>query len=113
MAMSEPDAGTDVLGLSTNAVKQADGTWLLNGRKMWITNGVLDEEGTPADVVWVYARTGDGREGSRADEHLPRGGRHAWLQRRSEDHGQDRHACVQHRRIGVPRLRCACCEPRR
>ena len=58
MAMSEPDAGTDVLGLSTSAVKQDDGTWLLNGRKMWITNGVLDEQGTPADVVWVYAKTG-------------------------------------------------------
>ena len=58
MAMSEPDAGTDVLGLSTTAVQQDDGTWLLNGRKMWITNGCLDEEGTPADVVWVYAKTG-------------------------------------------------------
>jgi isovaleryl-CoA dehydrogenase len=58
MAMSEPDAGTDVLGLSTTAVEQDDGTWLLNGRKMWITNGCLDEAGTPADVVWVYAKTG-------------------------------------------------------
>ena len=58
MAMSEPDAGTDVLGLSTTAVQQDDGTWLLNGRKMWITNGCLDETGTPADVVWVYAKTG-------------------------------------------------------
>lgn len=58
MAMSEPDAGTDVLGLSTTAVQQEDGTWLLNGRKMWITNGCLDDNGTPADVVWVYAKTG-------------------------------------------------------
>ena len=58
MAMSEPDIGTDVLGLSTTAVLQEDGTWLLNGRKMWITNGCLDDEGTPADVVWVYAKTG-------------------------------------------------------
>ena len=45
MAMSEPDAGTDVLGLSTTADKQQDGTWKLNGRKM-ITNGCLDETGT-------------------------------------------------------------------
>jgi len=58
MAMSEPDAGTDVLGLSTTAVQQEDGTWVINGRKMWITNGCLDDEGTPADVVWVYAKTG-------------------------------------------------------
>ena len=34
MAMSEPDAGTDVLGLATTAEKQQDGTWKLNGRKM-------------------------------------------------------------------------------
>ena len=58
MAMSEPDAGTDVLGLSTTAVQREDGTWVINGRKMWITNGCLDDEGTPADIVWVYAKTG-------------------------------------------------------
>ena len=58
MAMSEPDAGTDVLGLSTTAKRTEDGSWCINGRKMWITNGCLDESGTPADVVWVYARTG-------------------------------------------------------
>ncbi|RAH14684.1 MAG: isovaleryl-CoA dehydrogenase [Methanobacteriota archaeon] len=58
MAMSEPDAGTDVLGISTTAQQNADGNWILNGRKMWITNGCLDDEGTPADIVWVYAKTG-------------------------------------------------------
>ena len=58
MAMSEPDAGTDVLGLSTTAQKDDNGDWVLNGRKMWITNGCIDDQGTPADVVWVYARTG-------------------------------------------------------
>lgn len=63
MAMSEPDAGTDVLGLSTTAERLDDGSWKLNGRKMWITNGCLDEEGTPADVVWVYARTGIDEKG--------------------------------------------------
>ena len=63
MAMSEPDAGTDVLGLTTSAVQQDDGTWVINGRKMWITNGCIDEEGTPADVVWVYARTGEDERG--------------------------------------------------
>ena len=63
MAMSEPDVGTDVLGLSTTAVQQDDGTWKINGRKMWITNGCLDEEGTPADVVWVYAKTGTDDKG--------------------------------------------------
>ncbi|MGB0475581.1 MAG: acyl-CoA dehydrogenase family protein [Candidatus Poseidoniaceae archaeon] len=63
MAMSEPDAGTDVLGLSTTADKNADGDWVLNGRKMWITNGCIDDQGTPADIVWVYARTGYDEKG--------------------------------------------------
>ena len=63
MAMSEPDAGTDVLGLATTAEKNADGNWVLNGRKMWITNGCIDDRGTPADVVWVYARTGYDEKG--------------------------------------------------
>ncbi len=63
MAMSEPDAGTDVLGLATTAEKNADGDWVLNGRKMWITNGCIDDQGTPADVVWVYARTGYDEKG--------------------------------------------------
>jgi len=63
MAMSEPDVGTDVLGLSTTAKQQEDGTWKINGRKMWITNGCLDEEGTPADVFWVYAKTGTDDKG--------------------------------------------------
>ena len=63
MAMSEPDAGTDVLGLSTTAEKNKDGDWVLNGRKMWITNGCIDDQGTPADVVWVYARTGYDEKG--------------------------------------------------
>ena len=63
MAMSEPDAGTDVMGLSTTAEQRDDGSWVLNGRKMWITNGCLDDDGTPADVVWVYARTGVNEKG--------------------------------------------------
>ena len=63
MAMSEPDAGTDVLGLSTTAVQRDDGYWVLNGRKMWITNGCIDDDGTPADVVWVYAKTGTDEKG--------------------------------------------------
>ena len=63
MAMSEPDAGTDVMGLTTTAVQRDDGSWVINGRKMWITNGCIDEDGTPADVVWVYAKTGADEKG--------------------------------------------------
>jgi isovaleryl-CoA dehydrogenase len=56
MAMSEPNVGTDVLGLETTA--QPDGDhYVINGQKMWITNGCIDDEGTPGDLVWLYAKT--------------------------------------------------------
>lgn len=57
MAMSEPGNGTDVLGMQSTAVRH-ENYYLINGRKMWITNGVLDEFGKPADVVYLYAKTG-------------------------------------------------------
>ncbi len=57
MAMSEPNYGTDVLGMETTAKKQG-GSYVINGQKMWITNGCIDDEGTPCDMVWVYAKTG-------------------------------------------------------
>ena len=63
MCMSEPDAGTDVLGMKTKAVRRGEGEgsgWILNGTKMWITNGTLDGEDT-GDFFLVYARTGPGR----------------------------------------------------
>ncbi len=58
MAMSEPQVGTDVLGMKTNATLTPEG-YQLNGQKMWITNGTQDEKGTPADVMLVYAITGE------------------------------------------------------
>jgi len=57
MGMSEPAVGTDVLGLRTTAKKDGD-HWVVNGRKMWITNGAVDDERTPCDVMLFYARTG-------------------------------------------------------
>jgi isovaleryl-CoA dehydrogenase len=61
MAMSEPDYGTDVLHMKTTAVKKG-GNYIINGRKMWITNGTVDDKKTPADAVLVYARTGGSDE---------------------------------------------------
>ena len=58
MAMSEPAIGTDVLGMQSTAVKRGD-HYILNGRKMWITNGTIDENGTPCDLILVYAKTGE------------------------------------------------------
>lgn len=57
MGMSEPDAGTDVLGMSTRAVRKGD-VYVLDGRKMWITNGCIDDD-TLGDVFLIYAKTGD------------------------------------------------------
>ncbi|MDZ4740400.1 MAG: isovaleryl-CoA dehydrogenase [Alphaproteobacteria bacterium] len=50
LAMSEPDAGSDVVGMRLRADKKGD-RYVLNGTKMWITNG------PDADVVVVYAKT--------------------------------------------------------
>lgn len=48
--VTEPDAGSDVQGIRTKAFKTGD-HWILNGRKMWITNG------GHADWYFVLART--------------------------------------------------------
>ncbi|KAJ5512462.1 hypothetical protein N7463_002014 [Penicillium fimorum] len=50
LAMSEHSAGSDVVSMKTTA-KEVDGGWLLNGTKMWITNG------PDADYIVVYAKT--------------------------------------------------------
>jgi len=56
MAMTEPSAGTDVLGMQTTAVRAGD-HYRLNGAKMWITNGAVSDTEL-GDVFLVYARTG-------------------------------------------------------
>jgi alkylation response protein AidB-like acyl-CoA dehydrogenase len=38
-ALSEPSSGSDAFGLTTRAERRSDGTWVLTGRKLWITNG--------------------------------------------------------------------------
>jgi isovaleryl-CoA dehydrogenase len=50
LAMSEPGAGSDVVGMRTRADRKGD-RYVLNGSKMWITNG------PDADVLVVYAKT--------------------------------------------------------
>ena len=62
MCMSEPDAGTDVMGMSTRAVRDGD-AWILDGRKMWITNGAISATEL-GDVFLVYARTSDAGRGA-------------------------------------------------
>ena len=50
LAMSEPEAGSDVVSMRLRADKQGD-RYVLNGTKMWITNGLV------ADTLVVYAKT--------------------------------------------------------
>lgn len=54
MCMSEPGAGTDVMGLRTEARREGD-TFVLNGAKMWITNGAISKTEL-GDTFLVYAR---------------------------------------------------------
>lgn len=49
--LTEPNAGTDSAAQQTTAVKQADGTWLLNGSKVFITGGGI------ADTYVIFAMT--------------------------------------------------------
>ena len=57
LAMSEPGAGSDVVSMKLKAVKKGD-VYVLNGTKMWITNG------PEAETLVVYAKT-DAEAGSR------------------------------------------------
>jgi alkylation response protein AidB-like acyl-CoA dehydrogenase len=40
-SLSEPECGSDVQAIKTSAARQEDGTWEINGQKMWVTNGLL------------------------------------------------------------------------
>nr|WP_296773493.1 acyl-CoA dehydrogenase family protein [Rhodococcus sp. (in: high G+C Gram-positive bacteria)] len=54
--LTEPDFGSNPMGMRTNAKRDGD-DWILNGTKMWITNGSI------ADVAVVWAQTDDGIRG--------------------------------------------------
>ena len=57
LSMSEAGSGSDVVSMRCRADRTSDGSWLLNGTKMWCTNG------TVADTLVVYAKT-DGEAGA-------------------------------------------------
>jgi isovaleryl-CoA dehydrogenase len=57
LAMSEPGAGSDVMGMRTTAIRDGD-SYVLNGSKMWITNA------PEADTTIIYAVTGPDKEKS-------------------------------------------------
>ena len=62
--LTEPDAGSNPAGMTTFAKKDGDG-WIINGRKMWITNG------TCSDVAVVWAKTDDGIRGFLVEKDTP------------------------------------------
>ncbi len=51
LAMSEPDAGSDIIGSMSCHAEQSGNHWIANGKKKWITNG------PDADIYIVYMRT--------------------------------------------------------
>ena len=63
-ALTEPDFGSNPAGMRTTA-KRDGGDWLLNGTKMWITNGSI------ADVAVVWAGTDGGVRGFVVPTHTP------------------------------------------
>ncbi|HEY4215632.1 MAG TPA: acyl-CoA dehydrogenase family protein [Gemmatimonadaceae bacterium] len=58
--LTEPDFGSNPSGMITMAQEQKDGTWILNGSKMWITNG------TNAHIAVVWAKT----NGDKSDKSI-------------------------------------------
>ncbi|MDP6419033.1 MAG: acyl-CoA dehydrogenase family protein, partial [Candidatus Krumholzibacteria bacterium] len=62
--LTEPDSGSDPGGMKTRATKDGD-DWLLQGSKMWITNGTL------ADLALVWAMTEDGIRGFLVEKGTP------------------------------------------
>ena len=55
--LTEPDFGSNPSGMITRARQQADGSWIINGAKMWITNGAI------ADLCICWADTAEGIRG--------------------------------------------------
>ncbi len=96
LAMSEPGAGSDVMGMRATATRRGD-RYVLNGNKMWITNGPT------ADVLIVYAKVDAVGRHTRRHRVPDREG-HAGLLDGAEAR-QARHARLRHLRAGVCRLR--------
>ena len=87
--LTEPDFGSNPGGMRTRARRDGD-DWVLDGTKMWITNGSV------ADVAVVWARTDDGIRGLRRADRHPR-------LLRAGDQEEDVAARLGHLRAGARR----------
>ncbi|MFG2157082.1 acyl-CoA dehydrogenase family protein [Streptomyces olivaceus] len=67
IAMSEPEAGSDVGALRCRARRAADGAWVIDGQKTWISNAHW------AKSILLVARTGEDKHGGLTMFHLPAG----------------------------------------
>ena len=66
-ALTEPGAGSDAAAIQTRAEPTRTASYVLNGSKIWITNGGF------ADLFTVFARTSPRRRGGQAEDHrVPR-----------------------------------------
>ncbi len=63
--LTEPDFGSNPAGMHTRAERNSDGSWILNGAKMWITNGSI------ADIAIIWAATEDGIRGFLVEPDTP------------------------------------------
>jgi isovaleryl-CoA dehydrogenase len=90
LAMSEAQAGSDVLSMRTTAVPDGDG-YVLNGTKMWITNG------PEADIVLVYARVPEERSAQDTVRHSVHDAQHqpSHDPQRPPTHDAQRHASLK------------------
>jgi alkylation response protein AidB-like acyl-CoA dehydrogenase len=99
LAMSEPGAGSDVISMKLKA-EDKGGYYLLNGSKMWITNG------PDADTLVVYAKTEPELGARGVTAFIPDREGHEGLFHRAKAR-QAGHARQPHRRAGVPQRRSA------
>ncbi len=84
--LTEAGAGSDAASVRTKASLNSDGTWTLNGEKIWITNGGI------ADFYTVFAKS---RHRRRQDDRVHRRGETGWRQPRSARR-QDGHPRIEH-----------------
>jgi acyl-CoA dehydrogenase len=68
MAMTEPQAGSDTANIQTTATLSEDGReWILNGEKIFVTNGLMATQESPGLlVVWATVAPGTGRAGMKS-----------------------------------------------
>ena len=92
--LTEPDFGSNPADLQATAVKQPDGGYVLNGNKIFITNGTI------AGVTLFMARTGG--PGAKGVSRVPRAQRHRRV-RGQADPRQARPPVLRHRRAGPAR----------